>query len=142
MRNATYYGTTIVAVHAAATLLHAIPHMAIPVPTTPAQNAFIAIVINLAPLVAATLLWTRFGRTGAWLLLASMAGSLAFGLYYHFIVEGPDHVSRVPADGWGTLFLASSVLLSVTEGLGCWIGVWALKAMPRATGRPRALETA
>lgn len=141
MRKAAFQGPAIVLTHAAATLPHAIAHQAIPVPTPPLQSAFIAVVIVVAPLVAAALLWTRLEHLGARLLLASMTGSLAFGLYYHFVAPGPDHVSQVPADGWGMLFRVSAVLLLVTEGAGCWIGAWALNETRRGAGRLRAAET-
>src|SRR5829696_6758690 len=60
------------------------------------QLAFIALVIFAAPVVAAVLLWTRYRVTGAWLLVASMAGSLVFGLLYHFLVPGSDNVFAQP----------------------------------------------
>ena len=141
MRQAARYGTAIVAAHAAVIVVHGIAHQVIPVPTSSVQDAFIAVVIALGPLAAAALLWTRFGRLGAQLLLVSMAGSLAFGLYYHFFAPGPDHVSQVPADGWGMLFQASAALLSVTEGLGCWTGAWTLNQIQPGVDRLRAAET-
>ncbi len=122
MRKAAIYGTAIVVVHAAVTILHGIAHQASAVFASPAQNAFIAVVIVVGPLVAAALLWVPPGRLGAQLLLGSMGGSLVFGLYYHFVVPSPDHVSQAPADGWGVLFQVTAVLLLLTEGIGCWTG--------------------
>jgi len=53
----------------------------------------------LAPIAAMILLWAPLQQTGSWLLLSSMAGAILFGLYHHFIVISPDHVSQVPFAG-------------------------------------------
>ncbi len=60
------------------------------------QLAYIVVVIYAAPVVAAVLLWTRYCLAGAWLLVASMAGSLVFGLLYHFLLPGSDNVFTQP----------------------------------------------
>jgi hypothetical protein len=52
-----------------------------------------------------------------------MAGSLIFGLYFHFVHESFDHVSHREHDLWGITFTATAVLLAVVEALGCWIGI-------------------
>jgi hypothetical protein len=131
----------VVLAHLVATLPHAFAHQTIPVPTPPAETSFVAVVIVIAPLVAAALLWSRFVRFGAMLLLASMAGSLVFGLYYHFVLPGPDNVAQVPADGWGLLFQVSAVLLAVTEGLGCWTAGWMLSATRPTASYLQAVRT-
>ena len=113
----------IVAAHFLVGALHGQAHQTIPVPVSPAQNAFITLVIVLAPFLALGFLWTRFRTLGATLLTASMAGSLVFGLYYHFIASSPDHVSQVPADGWGALFQSTAVLLMVSEAIGLLVGL-------------------
>jgi hypothetical protein len=129
MTKIRWIGGLVVVTHALVTILHGWAHAMIPVPTTAAQATFIAAVIAIAPVVAAVLLWTPFRRAGVRLLLGSMLGSLLFGVYYHFIAEGADHVSRVPADEWGWLFQATAVLLMVTEGVGTLVGAWALAAL-------------
>jgi hypothetical protein len=64
------------------------------------QLTYIAVVIYAAPVVAAVLLWTRYGLAGAWLLIAAMAGSLVFGLLHHIVVPGPDNVfTQSPVPG-------------------------------------------
>jgi hypothetical protein len=103
---------------------------------SPAQQAFVAAVISAAPVAAAVLLWTRWRRTGAVLLSGSMAGSLAFGVFYHFVEVSPDHVSEVSAGGWGTVFRATALLLALTEALGCWAGAWALSRRAWRDGEP------
>ncbi|MBE7382628.1 MAG: hypothetical protein F6J95_014595 [Leptolyngbya sp. SIO1E4] len=121
------YGASVVIIHASMVALHGLSHGVLPVSLSLFQGLFVGIVIVLAPLFAAILLWTRFSRMGAAILLGSMMGALAFGLYNHFIFIGPDHVSQVPSTGWGILFQTTAVLLAVTEGLGVGVGIWGLR---------------
>lgn len=121
------YGTTIVVIHAIAHTLHGLAHARIPVPLSLLQSVFIGAVIFLAPILAAVLLWTPLYRFGALLLLGSMVGAILFGIYNHFIVISPDHVSRVSFAGWGLLFQITAILTLIVDGVGCWFSVWALK---------------
>jgi len=76
----------------------------------------VGVVVTLAPIIAAGLLWTPFYRIGSWLLLGSIAGS-SFAIYNHHLVISPDHVSQVSFEGWG----ASSHRL---PDVNCrWIGM-------------------
>ncbi len=123
------YGTTIAVIHAIANGLHGLAHLEIPVPLSLLQSLFVGIVIFLIPIIAAVLLWTQFYRIGSWLLLSSMAGSILFGLYNHFIAIGPDHVSQVVFEGWGLLFQVTAILILIVDGLGSGIGLWALRTI-------------
>lgn len=129
------YGTTIVVIHAIVNGLHGLAHVEIPVSLSLLQSLFVGIVIFPTPIIAAVLLWTQFYRIGSWLLLGAMAGSLLFGIYNHFIVMSPDHVSQVSFAGWGLLFQVTAILILIVDGLGCWISIWALKTIqqPRLT---------
>jgi len=89
------YGTAAVAIHALVSGLHGWAHLRLGVALSPFQAIFVALVITAAPIVAAALLWTRHARFGAVLLFASMAGALAFGLYFHYIAISPDHVPHL-----------------------------------------------
>lgn len=123
------YGTTIVVIHTIVNALHGLAHVKIPVSLSLVQSLFVGIVIFPAPIIAAVLLWTQFYRIGSWLLLSSMAGSLLFAIYNHLIVISPDHVSQVSFEGWGLLFQVTAILILIADGLGCWIGIWALKTI-------------
>ena len=123
------YGTAIVVMHLLTNGLHGLAHVEIPVALSLLQSSFVAIVIFLIPILAAILLWTPFYRMGSWLLLSSIAGSLLFGLYNHFIVVSSDHVSQVSFAGWGLFFQVTAYIILIVDGLGCWIGVWALRAI-------------
>lgn len=85
------------------------------------------IVILLAPIIAAVLLWTQFDRIGSSLLLISMAATILFGIYNHYIVLSPDHVSHVSFIGWGLLFQVTAILTLIVDGLACGISISALK---------------
>jgi hypothetical protein len=125
------YGTAIVVIHGIANGLHGLAHVEIPVALSLLQSLFIGIVIFLIPIIASVLLWTQFYRIGSWLLLGSMTGSLLFGLYNHFIVMSPDHVSQVSFAGWGLLFQVTAFLILIVDGLGCGVGVWAIKTIQK-----------
>jgi hypothetical protein len=125
------YGTAIVVIHAIANGLHGLAHVEIPVALSLLQSLFVGIVIFSIPIIAAVLLWTQFYRIGSWLLLGSMTGSLLFGLYNHFIVMSPDHVSQVSFAGWGLLFQVTAFLILIVDGLGCGVGVWAIKTIQK-----------
>jgi hypothetical protein len=125
------YGTAIVVLHAIANGVHGLAHIEVPVPLSVLQSLFVGVVIFLTPIFAAILLWMQFYRIGSWLLLGSMAGSLLFGIYNHFIVISPDHISQISFAGWGLLFQITAIIISIVDGFGCWISLWALKALPQ-----------
>ncbi|HJU57046.1 MAG TPA: hypothetical protein VJ715_20845 [Pyrinomonadaceae bacterium] len=119
-----------VVAHAAVVALHSTAHEILGVKATPAQLVFIVAIIMAAPLVAGLLLWRGKERAGALLLICSMLGALAFGVYYHFVADTADHVSHVarmsPA-GWAVVFQATALLLALVEALGAWAGWSVLK---------------
>lgn len=90
-------GTMVVVGSAAVNAAHTVSHAGQHIMSLPAwQLAYIVVVIYAAPVFAAVLLWTRYCLAGAWLLVASMAGSLVFGLLYHFLLPGSDNVFTQP----------------------------------------------
>ena len=126
-RTTALYGTLAVGAHFAAGILHGLAHAKTGVYLGPRGNLFIVLVITVAPLVAAALLWTTRSKAASLLLVGSMAGSLVFGVYNHFVVVSPDHVLHVPGTQvWRRVFQASSVLLALSEVVGCAVGAWAL----------------
>jgi hypothetical protein len=125
------FGTAVVVIHAIANGLHGLAHVEIPVPLSLLQSLFVGMIIFLAPIIAAVLLWTPFYRIGSWLLLGAMAGSLLFGVYNHYIVISPDHFTQVSFAGWGLLFQVTALLIALVDGLGCGVGVWALGTVPQ-----------
>lgn len=139
MSRSTFIPTAIVIVHLLISVVHGNAHQALPVALSAWQSLFVLVVIAIAPLAGAALLWAGRALVGNRIIVGSMAGSLVFGLYYHFIEQGPDHVTQVPADGWGLMFQISAALLLISEGLGCWAGLWALNRTQQGErmARPR-----
>ncbi|HEX8649735.1 MAG TPA: hypothetical protein VF708_02765 [Pyrinomonadaceae bacterium] len=130
MIKAAQYAIGVVIIHLLVSALHGASHQRLNVPLSSAQNLFIIVVIFISPLAAALLLWKKQHASGALLLLGSMAGSLAFGVYNHFVASSPDHVSHVAAAAsgvWVTVFQVTAALLAVVEAFGCLAGVWILR---------------
>jgi hypothetical protein len=114
--------------HFAGALVHGAAHEHYEIPMEPWMKVYIVVVITIAPAVAGILLWRGRLRPGAWLLLISMGGSLLFGMAFHFLLVGPDHVSSVNMEGWGATFQATAFLLAVTEALGVLAALRILRA--------------
>lgn len=138
MSKLAVYGTAAVALTTTVNLLHAVSHFGQEVMSLQAwQWAYVIGVIFLAPVVAAVLLWTPHRLAGAWLLLASMAGSFVFDLAYHFLIPGPDNVFTLQQGAWMGQFQVSAVLLVVASGIGVLVGAWAVRRLLRfASGKP------
>jgi hypothetical protein len=120
-------GTALVAIRAVPLVLHSAAHiqLAIFLPSVLA-NAYIWVVLILAPFVAAGLLWTSRARGGAWLLFWSMLGSLIFEVYNHYLAMSPDHVSQVPDTWWGHAFRMTAVATALLEVAGCVLAIYLL----------------
>jgi hypothetical protein len=79
--------------------------------------------INLLPLTAAALSWSRFRRLAGWLLAIFFGAVAVIGGYEHFVRPGPDNFLEMAAGAWTASFRVSAVLLVIVDILGCWIGV-------------------
>ena len=118
----------VVLAHAVVVWLHGQAHEKLGVDTFDwPGNLFIYIVIIAAPIIAMILLWTRWSRSGVWLLLGSMLGALLFGGYNHFIAITPDHVAHLPAGKAQTLFTITAIGLVIVEIWGSWMAWRALR---------------
>ncbi len=115
-------GILIVLIHALIASVHSAAHNALAITMSSWQNAYILIVIVVMPLVAAFLLWRR-SRNGFIVLAISMAGSLVFGGYYHFILAGPDNVAYLAHHSWTFPFQITALLLAVSELAGVIVGL-------------------
>jgi hypothetical protein len=140
MYNTAKWGSAAVVAHTVISGCHGLAHLQVGVPIFPTAFHFVCIVgvITLAPITSMLLLWTSWRRAGAWLLLVSLAGSLLFGGYYHYLAPGPDHCSQIPNGGWGILFHATAALLIVTEVWGCGIAARALFECGRVRSGPES----
>ena len=120
-------GTIFILVHGFVSLLHEIAHRTLPVTLPLAKYLLAYSFLGIFPLIALALLWTRFRRPALWLLLFSMAGSLLFAGYHHFVAWGPDHILGAPPGAWHWVFQATAVLLLVLEAFGCWLSIYSLR---------------
>lgn len=133
MEKLVWYGTSVAIAHSVIVVLHALAHQMLLVSLSLCQSLFVGIAIVLALVLAALLLWTQFSRLGAVVLFGAMVGSLAFGLYNHFILPGPDCVFQIPMTAWGILFQGTAVLLAIVEGLGVGVSLWGLNRPQQKT---------
>jgi hypothetical protein len=114
--------SAVVLVHLAINIAHGQAHEGAQVPLSFAAALFVYIVILAGPLAGLALsVWRPVD--GAWLVAATMAGALVFGLINHFIIAGPDHVGHVAAE-WRTLFGVTAALLLVSEAAGVATAIW------------------
>lgn len=117
----------IVTVHLLVVLAHGKAHSQLHIQPNIWQGTFIAVVIVVGPVVAMALLWMRLRRIGFVLLSITMAGSLAFGVAYHFLVPGSDNAVELHIGHWESLFRTTAIWLAViAAGAITWIA-WALK---------------
>ena len=112
-------GTLIVLVHMVVLFGHGAAHSHLQIEPSSWQRAFIAIVIFGAPVLAALLLWALWQKAGVALLGLSLAGSLIFGLYFHFLAGGTDSVFSPIHAPWGVGFRITAGLLALVEATGC-----------------------
>lgn len=125
-RSAQRWLALVVIAHLLVTIVHGAAHSGARIPMTLAANFFIWIVILIGPLAG---LWLSRSRpaAGGWLVAATMAGSLVFGIVNHYVIVSPDHVSHVAAE-WRTQFGVTAALLVVTEFAGVAAGMTAATA--------------
>ena len=113
--------------HLVVSIVHGRAHEGLRVGLSNWQNIYVLTVILIAPLIAMLLTWTRLARSGLILLVISMAGSLIFGVAYHYVVISPDHVSHIPPGDAQGLFRTTALLLVLTELFGVAVGLWGLR---------------
>jgi hypothetical protein len=120
--------TLVVLAHLVVNLLHGQAHTRLGVALASWQQVYVIVVILLAPLVALALSWTRYAKTGVWLLLGSMLGSLIFGAAYHYIIISNDHVAHLPPGDARGLFRVTALLLLITETVGVVVAAMSVRS--------------
>ena len=88
--------TALVAIHLVASLWHGNLHSQLSINLSPKQTLFVLVVILVAPIVAAALVWTRYLSSGLWVFFLSMLGSLLFGVYHHYVMVSSDNINFLP----------------------------------------------
>ena len=135
IQQALVYSMLIVWTHGIVAVLHGLAHVGMSIWLSLFGDAFVTLVIGLAPFLALLLLRSRWQRSGALLLTLSMLGALIFGLWSHFIAPGTDNVAQMQPDNWYHPFLITSILLAILETTGVAIGLCCLSALSRSQYR-------
>ena len=123
--------------HLAVTIVHGISHAGADVRLSLFGKVYVLVVITLAPLVAGVLLYKVSLSTGGWLMTISMAGSLCFGLLYHFLFAGADNVMQVHGS-WHMLFVSSAFAVAVVELIGT---LWGFRLLQLASNTKSGTHT-
>ena len=89
--------TGLVIVHLAASIWHGSAHSNLGIELSTRHTLFISVVIIIAPVVAAILVWTRYVSRGLWVFFLSMLGSFLFGAYQHDVLVSPDNIYHLAA---------------------------------------------
>jgi hypothetical protein len=129
-RSLRQFGILIVAVHFIVSVVHGLAHSRLHIALNGWQSVFVLLVITVAPLISALLLW-RESANGFGLLLTSMLGSMIFGGYYHFISVGADNVGSLGLHSWARPFQVTAVSLAITEAVGVLTGLLGVLKKPK-----------
>jgi len=120
--------TALAVVHLAATLWHGDAHTKLAIGLTQAQTIFIFVVILIAPIAAAGLVWTRYVSIGLWIFFAAMLGALLFGVYHHYVMASPDNIGSLPVGSpeAHSQFISSAAAIAFMELAGALYGAFCL----------------
>jgi hypothetical protein len=78
--------TLLVIVHLIASLWHGSAHTHLAIELSIEQTLFVYIIVIIAPVVAAILVWTRYLPSGLWVFFLSMLASFLFCAYQHYLL--------------------------------------------------------
>jgi AhpD family alkylhydroperoxidase len=108
--------------HLVVSILHATPHLGVPIVQSDALTAVILLAVYVLPVVGFALFVRGNARLGLGLFTASMALSFGLGAFLHFLVPNPDHVLSVPAGPWQLPFQVTAVAVGVVDAAGVVVG--------------------
>ena len=104
MKSLFLHASVVVLLHLAVVLVHGAAHQRLHVDLELWQNIYVWIVIVIGPLFVLPLMYLpNQKRKALYLLVGTMAGSLSFGVYFHFISDSFDHVKYREHDVWGSV---------------------------------------
>ena len=118
----------LVGIHLLVAVWHGGAHAELAIALPPEKTLFVYVVVLLAPVVAAGLVWTRYASPGLWLFVLSMLGSHLFGVYHHYVLVSPDNVGHLPAasDIAQSRFIVSAAVLALLELVSALVGAFFL----------------
>jgi hypothetical protein len=125
--------TSLVVAHHAIAYLHGGAHADLAIELSALQDLFVDTIIVGVPLVGVVLLWTRLRRVGLAAIVVGMIGALLFGVYHHYMLVSPDHISHLPqgpqhAHG---VFVWTAGAIAMLEGVTAAAAAYALGAPAR-----------
>lgn len=120
--------TGLVAIHLAATLWHGGAHTQLAIGLPVEKRIFVYIVILIAPIVAAGLIWTRYLSIALWVFFLSMLGAFLFGAYHHYVMVSPDNIGHLPAGSpeSHSQFITSAAVIALLELASALYGAFCL----------------
>jgi hypothetical protein len=119
--------TLLVIIHLAMTLWHGDAHTRLAIELPPEKTVFVLVVILVAPIVAAGLMWSRYVSIGLWVFVISMLGALLFGVYHHYLMVSADNVGHLPAGDaeFHSQFTSSAAIIAFLElASTLYGGIW------------------
>jgi hypothetical protein len=120
--------TALVLIHLVASLWHGNAHAQLAIHLPPAKIFFVYVVVLIAPIVAAGLVWTRYVLVGLLVLFFSMLGALLFGVYHHFVLVSPDNIGHLPGGSPESVsqFVTSAGTIALLELTAALYGAFCL----------------
>jgi len=116
------------AIHLGATLWHGDAHTQLAIGLPREKTIFVFVVILIAPILAAGLVWTRYLSIALWVFVLSMLGALLFGAYHHYVLVSPDNIGHLPAGSIEahSQFISSAAVIALLELASALFGAFCL----------------
>jgi hypothetical protein len=109
--------TALVGFHLVASFWHGSAHAQLAIALPPEKTIFVYVVILIAPIVAAVLVWTRYVSIGLWVFFLSMLAAFLFGAYHHYVLVSPDNIGHLPVGSpeSHSQFITSAAIIALLE---------------------------
>jgi len=129
--------TILVAIHLVASIWHGGAHSGLAIFLPPAKNVFIYVVILIAPVVSAGLIWTRYSSIALWVFTLAMLASFLFGAYHHYVLISPDNIGHLPAGSpeSHSQFINSAAVIALVELAAALYGMFCLGSQHAKSNR-------
>ncbi len=120
---ATWAIIWLVGAHSVVGLLHGVSHVVLGVVPSPADIAFIVVVIGIVPIGLLPFV-LRGSRAGVGLFALAFAVSWLYGMLNHFVIEAADHVPGLDHGIWQAMFTITGAMILGLEAAGTLLAVW------------------
>jgi hypothetical protein len=88
--------TLSVFLHLGGSIWHGDAHEILEIALPGLKMAFVVIVIVIGPIIGTALIWINHSALGCWITGCSMAGSVLFSVYHHYVLISIDNVDHLP----------------------------------------------